>query len=97
MKNINPSSLPNFHGLASEDPNTFIFEFEVVYKAYDYLYDAKKLEHFPSTLKDASLRWFMSLQETSIERWEQMKDTFMEKYRDYCKSNDTREEIFSMT
>lgn len=39
----------------------------------------------------------MSLPANSIETWEQMKDTFMEKYRDYCKSSDTREEIFKMT
>lgn len=25
MKNIIPSSLPHFHGLTSEDPNTFFF------------------------------------------------------------------------
>ena len=56
MKNINPSALPNFHGHASEDPDTFIFEFEVVYRIDDYLADAKKLNLFPSTLKDAALR-----------------------------------------
>ena len=30
MKNISPSVLPNFHGLKSEDPETFLFEFEVL-------------------------------------------------------------------
>jgi hypothetical protein len=30
MKTINPFSLPNFHGLVSEDPNTFLFEFPVI-------------------------------------------------------------------
>jgi hypothetical protein len=30
MKNISPSSLPNFNGLSSEDPDTFIFEFDVL-------------------------------------------------------------------
>ena len=30
MKNISPSVLPNFHGLRNEDPETFLFEFEVV-------------------------------------------------------------------
>ena len=27
MKNILPSVLPNFYGLKSEDPETFLFEF----------------------------------------------------------------------
>jgi len=27
MKNISPSILPKFHGLKSEDPETFLFEF----------------------------------------------------------------------
>ena len=27
MKNISPSALPHFHGLTTEDPNTFLFEF----------------------------------------------------------------------
>jgi hypothetical protein len=30
MENINPSALPHFHGLFSEDPNTFLFEFVVI-------------------------------------------------------------------
>jgi hypothetical protein len=30
MKNILPSALPNFHGFPSEDPDTFLFEFDVL-------------------------------------------------------------------
>ena len=30
MKNISPSVLPKFYGLRSEDPETFLCEFEVV-------------------------------------------------------------------
>ena len=47
-------------------------------------------------MKDAGLRWFMSMQGNSIENLEQVKDTFMERYRNYCKYKDTREEIFKM-
>lgn len=61
MKNINLVSLSNFHGLVLEDPNPFIFEFTGVFRTYDYLYDSNKLKLFPSTLKDASLRWSMIL------------------------------------
>jgi hypothetical protein len=32
MKNISPSTFPNFNGLFSEDPYTFLFEFNVLYK-----------------------------------------------------------------
>ena len=39
MKNILLSTLPNFHGLASEDPNEFLFEFYILYKSYDYIID----------------------------------------------------------
>ena len=97
MKNINPVTFPNFHGLSLEDTNIFIFEFEVVCRTYDYISDAKKLKLFPSTLKDTTLRWFVSLEANNINTWEQMKDAFMERYRDYCKSKDTREDIFRMT
>ena len=56
MKNISPSVLPNFHGLRTEDPETFLFEFEVVCRTYDYLDDTQKLKLFPSTLKGQALK-----------------------------------------
>ena len=56
MKNISPSILPNFHGIRSEDPKTFLFEFEVLCRSYDYLHDAQKLKLFPATLKDSALK-----------------------------------------
>ena len=59
MKNINPSSLPHFHGLTTEDPDTLLFAFAVLCRTYDYTEDEQKLKLFPSTLKDAALRWFM--------------------------------------
>jgi len=51
MKNISSSVLPNFHGLKCEDPETFLFEFEVLCRTHDYLEDSQKLMLFPSTLK----------------------------------------------
>lgn len=61
MKNISPSSLPHFHGLTLEDPDTFLFEFVVICRNYGYTTDEKKLKIFPSTLKDEALGWFMGL------------------------------------
>jgi len=96
MKNINLVDLPNFHGLSTEDPNTFLFEFEVVCQTYDHLVYVQNLKPFPSTLKDSSLGWFMNLEDNSVVSLEKMKETFMDKYRDYCKSKTTRDEIFRM-
>lgn len=56
MKNISPSTLPHFHGLTTEDPDAFLFEFFVIFWIYDYAEDGKKLKIFPSTLKDIALR-----------------------------------------
>ena len=71
-KNISPSSLPYFHGMTTEDPDTFLFEFAVICRTYDYVEDEQKLKLFPSTLKDAALRWFMGLLGNSITTWAQM-------------------------
>ena len=61
MKNIPLSSLPNFQGMVVEDPDTFLFEFDVLCKSYDYNTDAQKLKLFLATLKGEALRWFMGL------------------------------------
>jgi hypothetical protein len=97
MKNINPSSLPHFHGLTTKDLDTFLFEFVVVCRTYDYTSDEKKIKLFPSTLKESTLRWFMSLEGNNITKLDQMKQDFSNKYMDYCKERDTRDEIFRMT
>ena len=96
MKNINPGTLPNFHGLIIEDSNTFLFEFEVICKTYNYLLDAQKLKVFPSTLKDSTLRWFMILEGNNVESWERMKQTFIKKHKDYYNARNTRDDIFRM-
>ena len=97
MKNISPSTLPHFHGLTTEVPDTFLFEFVVIWQTYDYTNDEKKLKLFPSTLKDATLRRFMDLPGDSITTWAQMQQTFNNKYMDYCRSKNTKEDIFRMT
>lgn len=61
MKNIPLSSLLSFQGMALEDPNNFMFEFDVLCRSYEYTSNAQKLKLFPDTLKGASLRWFMRL------------------------------------
>jgi len=56
MKNISPLALPHLHGLTIEDPDSFLFEFAILCRTYDYTKDKQKLKLFPSTLKDAALR-----------------------------------------
>eukprot|EP00253_Pinus_taeda_P029834 PITA_29834 len=97
MKNISPSALPHFHGLTTEDPDTFLFEFVVLCRTYDYVEDEKKLNLFPSTLKDAALCWFMGLPGNSITTWAQMQQAFNNKYQEYYRSKETEGEIFWMT
>ena len=96
MKNISPSVLPNFHGLRNEDPETFLFEFEVLCRTYDYLEDSQKLKLFPSTLKGAALKWFMGLLTQSIRTWNDMKQTFLDRYLDYCMPTNHKDEVFKM-
>lgn len=97
MKNIALSSLPSFQGMTVEDPDTFLFEFDVLCRSYDYTSDAQKLKLFPITLKGETLRWFMGFGYASIRTWNDMKEMFLSKYQDYCRTGELREEIFRMT
>ena len=97
MKNISPSTLPHFHGLTTKYLDTFLFYFLVICRTYDYTNDEHKLKLFSYTLKDAALRWFMGLPGDSITTWAYIQQAFNNKYRDYCRSKDTKEEIFRMT
>lgn len=97
MKNINPFGLPHFHGLIIEYLDIFLFEFDVLYRTYDYKTNAQKMRFFPSNLKEATLNWFMSLDGNNISAWEQMKQFFIKKYKDYCKTPNTRGDIFGIT
>jgi hypothetical protein len=96
MKNIPLSALPNFHGLSSEDPDEFLFKFDILCKSYDYISNAQKLKLFPATLKGNALRWFMSLGGHVITTWDQMKQKFLNKYQDYFRTREKREELFKM-
>ena len=70
MKNISPSVLPHFYGKVPEDPDKFIFEFDILCHSYGYTTNAQKLKFFPTTLKDNALRWFMSLARGTVATWD---------------------------
>ena len=46
---------PHLHGLENEDPDVFLFQFEVLCRGYGYCANDKKLNVFPLTLKGTSL------------------------------------------
>lgn len=96
MKNIPPSVLPNLKGMRLEDSKTFLFEFEIICRSYVYSLHIQKLNFFPTTLKDKSLRWFMTLGTNSIRTWDDMKRVFLEKYKNHYKHHDLRNEVFKM-
>ena len=89
MKNIPPSTLPDFHGMTSEDPDSFLFKFDILCRSYNYVRDAQKLKLFPTTLKDSALRWFMGLGEHTIRTWEEMRTAFLKKYQEYSGTRDS--------
>lgn len=89
MKNIPPSTLPHFQGMTSEDPDSFLFEYDILCHIYNYVRDAQKLKLFPATLKDLALRWFMGLGEHTLRTWEEMRTTILKKYQEYCRTRDS--------
>jgi len=46
MNNIPLSSLPHFHGMSTEDPDSFLFEFDILCRSYNYTDNAQKLKSF---------------------------------------------------
>lgn len=95
MKNTPLESLPLFHGMSSEYFDSFMFEFDILCRSYNYYGDAHKLKIFPATSKDSTLRWFMTLGEHTINSWDDMKFSFLNKYQDYFKRRDVND-IFRM-
>ena len=82
--------------MSTEDLDAFLFEFDILCRSYNYIDDAQKLKLFPATMKNVALRWFMGLGEYTIMSWDEMKKTFLKKYQDYCKSKDSKDDIFKM-
>ena len=72
-----------FYGKVAEDLDEFVFEFDILYRNYDYTTNAQKLKISPTTLKDNALRWFMSLGGETVTNWHRMKQVFLEKYQEY--------------
>jgi hypothetical protein len=80
--------------MSTEDPYAFLFEFDILCRSYNYVDDAQKLKLFPTTLKNVALRWLMGLGDYTIRSWDEMKKTFIKKYQDYCRSKESKDDIF---
>ena len=80
-KIFHPQLLPHSRGKSTEDPDEFLFDFDILCRIYDYTSSDKKLKLFPTTLKDNSLRWFMSLGGDIVTTWDQMKQVILVKYQ----------------
>lgn len=44
LKKIPPNTLPKFYGLVTKDLDTFMFEFDVLCRSYNYVIDAHHLK-----------------------------------------------------
>ena len=97
MKNIPPSILAIFYGTSTEDPNAFLFEFDVLCWTYGHTNDTQKLRLFPPTLKGSYIKWFMGLGVNTKVYWIDIKNIFLKKYQPYCRTRDSKDEIFRMT
>jgi len=74
QKSKSPESKKKTSGRISKSRKWFVFfYFKFVPRTYDYTDDEQKMKLFPSTLKDASLSWFMGLLGDSITTWAQMQ------------------------
>ena len=81
----------------SEDPYSFLFQFDILCHTYGYTDNTHKLRLFPATLKTAALKWFMGLGEHSITSWDDMRKIFLKKYQAYCRSKYLKDDIFKMS
>ena len=70
-----------------EDPENFLFEFEIVCRSYGYLLKTQKIRLFPEILKDRAFKWFMSLGTNSIRSWNDMQNIFLEKHKGHDLKN----------
>ena len=87
-----------FTGLPSEDPNQHIWNFTGICAAYQLpgvSQEAIRLRLFPFSLTGEALSWLVELPDASIHSWEEMVESFLEKYFPPSKRLLKRDEIWS--
>ena len=86
LKGIHYNMLPSFHGLANEDPLTFIRTFYDTlehFPLHALTEDQLRMRCFPQTLKERSKTWWISLPAASLRTWEEVYHKFMGRYYSY--------------
>ena len=81
---------PTFHGVESENPYTYIKEFEEVcntFKEDTTTVDLMRPKLFPLTLKDKAKIWLNSLRPRTIRNWTEMQAKFLKKFLSTHKTN----------
>ena len=48
-------------------------------------------------LREDALKWFMGLGEYTINHWDDMRKIFLKKYQAYCKTKESKDDIFRMS
>lgn len=92
--------LPIFQGMAHEDPNMHLRQFQFVcssMKPTDADDELLKLKAFPFTLKDRAQTWLMELPPNHITTWKQLTDAFLSKYFPASKITVLRKKITGIT
>ncbi|KAD6119978.1 hypothetical protein E3N88_11249 [Mikania micrantha] len=90
------SSLPTFHGRATEEPYQHLQEFEQfcqVKGGQGFSADEVKLILFPFSLKDRAKEWFSTLPEASIYTWAEMQQQFLSEFYTMKKTTEARAAI----
>ncbi|KAD6794930.1 hypothetical protein E3N88_05826 [Mikania micrantha] len=90
------SSLPTFHGRATEEPYQHLQEFEQfcqVTGGQGFSADEVKLILFPFSLKDRAKEWFSTLPAASIYTWAEMQQQFLSEFYTMKKTTEARAAI----
>ncbi|KAM1157710.1 hypothetical protein ACFX1X_028596 [Malus domestica] len=75
--------IPKYHGLAMEDPNKHLKEFEVVCSSMTPINvdgNILKMKAFPFSLFEKAKDWLFELALGTVTSWESMKREFLEKF-----------------
>ncbi|KAL3694862.1 hypothetical protein R1sor_008513 [Riccia sorocarpa] len=72
---------PSYRGKESEDPDSFIEEFEQIARANREAHNDDKLRIFPALLKGRGSRWAAALDPADLATWDTLKKAFLAEFR----------------
>ncbi|KAL5770117.1 hypothetical protein ACOSP7_014271 [Xanthoceras sorbifolium] len=80
LKNIHFNMLPSFHGIAAEDPLTFMRKFYSTIHSFPLQRlseEQLRMQCFPYMLKDRAKQWLMTLPTGSLCTWSEVYRKFI--------------------